>query len=53
VEAARNIPGVDVATVNDLNVELLAPGAHPGRLTIWTRGAIEKLDELCGGGRHV
>jgi len=48
-EAARNIPGVDVATVKDLNVEMLAPGTHPGRLTIWTSSAIEKLNELYGG----
>lgn len=49
VEAARNIPGVEVVTVNDLNVELLAPGTHPGRLTIWTSSAFEKLDQLYGG----
>jgi len=44
-EAASNIPGVDVALVNDLNAELLAPGAHPGRLTIWTKSSIEELRE--------
>ena len=49
VEAARNLPGVEVVTVNDLNVELLAPGTHPGRLTIWTSSAFEKLDQLYGG----
>jgi len=49
VEAARNIPGVEVVTVNDLNVELLAPGTHPGRLTVWTSSAFEKLDKLYGG----
>jgi len=49
VEAARNIAGVEVVTVNDLNVELLAPGTHPGRLTIWTSSAFEKLDKLYGG----
>lgn len=50
VEAARNIPGVEVATVNNLNVELLAPGTHPGRLAVWTNSAFEKLDSLFGGG---
>jgi large subunit ribosomal protein L4e len=50
VEAARNVPGVDVVTVADLNVELLAPGTHPGRLTVWTSSAIEKLGELYGKG---
>lgn len=49
MKAASNIPGVDVAVVNDLNVELLAPGTHPGRLTIWTRSALEKVNELFGG----
>jgi len=50
VEAARNVPGVDVVTVADLNVEMLAPGTHPGRLTIWTNSAIERLGELYGKG---
>lgn len=48
VEAAKNIPGVDVVAVSNLNAELLAPGTHAGRLTIWTSGAIEKLNELYG-----
>jgi large subunit ribosomal protein L4e len=47
--AASNLPGVDVATVNDLNAEMLAPGTHPGRLTLWTNGAIEQLEKLGGG----
>jgi large subunit ribosomal protein L4e len=50
VEAARNILGVDVATIKDLNAEVLAPGAQPGRLTIWTESAIEKLAELYSPG---
>lgn len=49
VNTARNIPGLDVVTVKDLNAELLAPGTHPGRLTVWTLGAVEKLNELYGG----
>lgn len=49
-DAASNIPGVDVVTVKNLNVELLAPGAHPGRLTLWTNGALETLDKLYGKG---
>jgi len=43
---ARNHPGIDVVTVNNLNAELLAPGTHPGRLTIFTKSAIEKLGGL-------
>jgi len=49
-KAARNILGVDVSTVNNLNAELLAPGTHPGRLTVWSRSAFEKLDQLFGEG---
>ncbi|MDL2246186.1 50S ribosomal protein L4 [Methanobrevibacter sp. OttesenSCG-928-K11] len=43
---ARNHSGVDVVTVENLNAELLAPGTHPGRLTIFTKSAIEKLGGL-------
>ncbi len=49
VKAACNIPGVEVVNVNSLNAELLAPGTHPGRLTLWSLSAFEKLDELFGG----
>ncbi len=41
--AAYNIPGVDIVNVKNLNVMLLAPGTMPGRITLWTRGAIEQL----------
>jgi len=53
VKAARNIPGIDVIIVNNLNAEILAPGTHPGRLTIWTNSAVEKLDEIYGGGEKT
>jgi large subunit ribosomal protein L4e len=49
MKAARNIPGVDVAKVDNLNVELLAPGTRAGRLTLWSKSAFEKLGELFGG----
>ncbi|MCF3653200.1 MAG: 50S ribosomal protein L4 [Aigarchaeota archaeon] len=49
-EAAENIPGVEVVKLKDLSVLHLAPGAKPGRLTIWTRSALEKLDERILGG---
>jgi large subunit ribosomal protein L4e len=52
-EAAKNILGVDVVAVDSLNAEILAPGAHPGRLTIWTNSAVQKLDKLCGGGEKA
>jgi len=52
-KAARNITGVDVSTVKDLNAEILAPGAHPGRLTIWTSSAVEELSKLSFGGNEA
>jgi len=42
-KAADNIPGVDTATLKELDVELLAPGTHAGRLTLWTKAAIENI----------
>lgn len=42
-KAAKNLPGVDVSYTDGLNVELLAPGTHPGRLTIWTESSISEL----------
>ncbi len=44
-KAAGNIPGVDVVRISELRVENLAPGGVPGRLTIWTEGALEKLEK--------
>ncbi|MCK4492209.1 MAG: 50S ribosomal protein L4, partial [Candidatus Altiarchaeales archaeon] len=45
-KGSRNIPGVDIVDLNELNVELLAPGAHAGRLSLWTKSAIKNLDAL-------
>ncbi|ELZ35331.1 50S ribosomal protein L4 [Halorubrum tebenquichense] len=41
--AARNLAGVDVATADEVNAEDLAPGAHPGRLTLWTESAVSEV----------
>ncbi len=43
LKSARNIPGIEVIQVNNLNAKLLAPGTHPGRLTLWSEGAIDEL----------
>jgi large subunit ribosomal protein L4e len=43
--AARNLAGADVATAAEVNAEDLAPGAQPGRLTIFTESAIEEVAE--------
>ena len=43
--SAKNLPGVQTISVKRLNVSALAPGSHPGRLTIFTQGAVKKLGE--------
>lgn len=45
IKAVRNLPGVDVATPDNLGILHLAPGGDPGRLIIITRSALEKLSE--------
>jgi large subunit ribosomal protein L4e len=44
-KAARNLAGADVTTGREVNAEDLAPGAHPGRLTVWTESALEEVGE--------
>jgi len=44
-KGAKNLPGVDVETVDTLNASILAPGGDAGRLTIYTRSAISKIGE--------
>jgi large subunit ribosomal protein L4e len=41
--SAGNFPGFDIAVVDDINAELLAPGAQVGRATLFTESAIKKL----------
>ncbi|KAF2303793.1 hypothetical protein GH714_023456 [Hevea brasiliensis] len=43
-----NIPGVELANVDRLNVLKLAPGGHLGRFIIWTKSAFENLDSIYG-----
>jgi len=43
-KSAPNL-NVEVVCVNNLNVNLLAPGGVPGRVTLFTEGAIKKLKE--------
>jgi large subunit ribosomal protein L4e len=50
--AVRNLPGVDHANVNRLNLLQLAPGGNFGRLVIYTEGAFKKLGELYGSYRN-
>lgn len=46
----RNIPGVEVGSVDRLNLLQLAPGGHLGRFIVWTKSAFEKLDSIYGNG---
>ncbi|MEE9150617.1 MAG: 50S ribosomal protein L4 [Thermoplasmata archaeon] len=39
-----NLPGIDVTTPEHLSVEILAPGGTPGRLTLFTEGALKRLE---------
>ncbi|RLJ03411.1 MAG: 50S ribosomal protein L4 [Candidatus Aenigmatarchaeota archaeon] len=46
--AVKNIPGFEVVDVDNLNAELLSPGAHGIRLTIWTKSALKRIGERLG-----
>lgn len=48
VRTFRNIPGVETAHIDSLNLLQLAPGGHLGRFVIWTESAFRKLDYLYG-----
>lgn len=45
LKASRNIPGVDASLAKNVNVDLLAPGGTPGRLTIYTESALKELEK--------
>ncbi len=45
LKAAANVAGTDIIPVQSLNAELLAPGTHQGRLTLFTESALEALDK--------
>lgn len=50
---ARNLPGVELAQVERLNLLQLAPGGHMGRFCIWTEKAFKKLDAVFGNGTQA
>lgn len=45
LKSAKNIPGVEAVIVNELNANLLAPGADYGRLTIYAVDAIKRISD--------
>merc|ERR1712085_34267 len=48
VRALRNIPGVETASVDSLNLLTVAPGGNFGRFIIWTESAFKKLNDIYG-----
>eukprot|EP00461_Guttulinopsis_vulgaris_P003293 UN03294 len=48
VKAFRNIPGVETVNVYKLNLLQLAPGGTLGRFVIWTKDAVEELNNIFG-----
>ncbi len=45
-KAANGIRGVEAVKLADLSVRDIAPGAKPGRATIWSRSAIDLLEKV-------
>jgi large subunit ribosomal protein L4e len=48
VKDFKNIPGVDIACVDRLNLLKLAPNGHLGCFIIWAKYAFEKIDSTFG-----
>ncbi len=46
IKSAKNIPGIDVATLNNLDIELLAPGGQAGRILILTKSVLNELENF-------
>ena len=42
-KAGRNLQGVEIIKVDSLNADMLSTGKQPGRLTLFTKSAIEKI----------
>ncbi|HTT25432.1 MAG TPA: 50S ribosomal protein L4, partial [Thermoplasmata archaeon] len=47
----RNLPGVDVVPAARLSAEDLAPGGDPGRLTLYSKTAVDELKSRLGEGK--
>jgi large subunit ribosomal protein L4e len=53
VKAFRNLPGVELAHVDSLNLLQLAPGGHLGRFVVWSESAFSKLSSIWGSTTRV
>jgi len=49
VKGFRGLSGVEVCSVDRLNLLQLAPGGHLGRFVVFTEAALAKLDSIYGG----
>ncbi|MBD3361749.1 50S ribosomal protein L4 [Candidatus Woesearchaeota archaeon] len=45
LQTARNIAGIDVIDIKHVNAKLLAPGCVPGRLTLFTEKAVNRMEK--------
>ena len=45
VKAANGISGVEAVTLANLSVMDIAPGSKPGRVTVWSKSAVEVLEK--------
>ena len=46
-KTAANLSGVDMVRVDELSVKDLAPGTHPGRLTLFSESALPEIAKRC------
>ncbi|NHJ48146.1 MAG: 50S ribosomal protein L4 [Asgard group archaeon] len=44
-KAVRNLPGIEVVHIDYLNAEMLAPGTHAGRLTVWMEKTMDIIKD--------
>lgn len=51
-KAYRNLSGVEVASVERLNLLQLAPGGHLGRFCVWSKDAFDRVDAVYGTHRR-
>jgi len=45
LKSAKNIPGVDVVDIKNINARLLAPGCVPGRLALITESVVDIMNK--------
>jgi len=43
INSGNNLIGVDIIKPNQINIDYLAPGGNPGRLTIFTKSALKEI----------